>query len=90
MHNIYKVSHEDSKYSSYKILVYDSDIQKVLNENFWSVGVRCEIWHFKNRYNTYNEYESDRDNGVNRDYDVNSDENDDYDDARRAYYKDHY
>ena len=41
---ILKKSHEKAKYKSFKITVYKSDINKLLDENFWPNRVKCRLW----------------------------------------------
>ena len=42
--DIKKTSHQMSKFSSYKISIYKTDLDKVFDENFWPNGVYCKIW----------------------------------------------
>ena len=54
--NISLVSHENSKFKSFRIDVSVNDVNTVLNDRFWPVGVRCELW--RERYNV-NDNDSD-------------------------------
>ena len=67
--NIEKVSHNDAKFSSYKICIFVTDLDKVHGNNFWPRGVRCKMW----RERSYSDYELNNDNDNN-----NDSENDDH------------
>ena len=60
-----KVSHDDAKFSSYKVCIFVSDLDKVLGHSFWPRGVRCKIW----RERSYNDYESNIDSEDDDNYD---------------------
>ena len=51
VHSIEKVSHELARFSSYKIAISVSNIDKVFEESFWPDGVKCKSWH--NRSHDY-------------------------------------
>ena len=55
VHNIEKVSHEQAKFSSYKISISVLDMDWVFDEAFWPNGVKCQVW----RNRSTNEYDSD-------------------------------
>ena len=42
-----KVSHEDAMYYAYKVGVSKDDVSKLLNQDFWPIGVWCERWQAK-------------------------------------------
>ena len=42
--NIKKMSHEQSKFSSYKVYIFKHDLSKVLDDYFWPMGVQCKVW----------------------------------------------
>ena len=51
--DIVQVSHNDSKYKSFKISIYQHDLSTVLNEYFWPRGVYCRSWKEKNVNNSF-------------------------------------
>ena len=42
VHKIDKMSHESAKFSSYKVKIFKHDLEKVLNENFWPIRLKCD------------------------------------------------
>ena len=54
--NIEKVSHEFSKFNSFKVCVKSSDYHRVSNENIWSIwGAKCRPWE-ESKYKNFNNY----------------------------------
>lgn len=47
--DIEKVSHAESKFGSFKVSIYKTDIDKVMKDSLWPSGVRCELWRDKQR-----------------------------------------
>ena len=43
--NIERISHNESRYSSYKITVPVIDFNKPLDEKFWPNGFQCKKWY---------------------------------------------
>ena len=39
-----KMSHDESKFNSYKVFINKYDIDKVFDDYFWPAGVQCKIW----------------------------------------------
>ncbi len=46
-----KVSHQNAKFSSFKISISKSDLSKVLQDSFWPQGVQCQPWRENTRRN---------------------------------------
>ena len=57
--NIDRVSHNNSRFNSYKITVSVIDFNRILDEYFWPDGIQCKKW--------YERKDSSRDNYVNDD-----------------------
>ena len=60
---VIRTSHVDAKYKSFKVRLYEYDLDKVLNKNFWPLNVNCKVWQdsnmrprFKGRTITNNRY----------------------------------
>ena len=47
VNNIQKMSHAESKFSSYKVSITKDDFSKVFDELFWPYGVQCKMWRDK-------------------------------------------
>ena len=41
---IIKMSHEQSKFHSFKVLINKPDLEKVFDDLFWPAGVHCKMW----------------------------------------------
>ena len=51
VNNIQKTSHQMSKFCSFKICIYKTDLHKVYDENFWPNGVYCKRWFDRSEQN---------------------------------------
>ena len=71
--NIERISHNESRYSSYKITVAVIDFYKLLDEKFWPNGFQCKKY--------YDRKPSHVDNHVNEDV-FNNDARNDYSSGR--------
>ena len=49
--NVDLVSHDNSKFNSFKIDINKFDVHKVMQSNFWPIGVKCNIWREKSKNN---------------------------------------
>ena len=56
---IEKMSHDYAKFNSYKIGVSIDDYYKLLNDKFWSSGIKCEKWRNRGNSNYDNQYVND-------------------------------
>ena len=57
--NIVKTSHDMSMFNSFKISIQVLDLRKVFNDNFWSTGIYCKLWHNSRlQNNNDNDYSS--------------------------------
>lgn len=45
------VSHDNSKFNSFKININKIDISKVMQSHFWPIGVKCNMWKEKSKSN---------------------------------------
>ena len=43
------MSHEDSKYKSFKVTISVLDKNTMLTEKFWPNGVQCMMWRYSRR-----------------------------------------
>ena len=57
-----KVSHENAKFSSFKISISKNDLSKVLDDSFWPQGVQCQPWREHARRSAARRPENDSDN----------------------------
>lgn len=57
-----KVSHENAKFSSFKIGISKNDLAKVLDDSFWPQGVQCQPWRDRARRSDARTFNSDGDN----------------------------
>ena len=64
--NIEKVSHNEAKYSSYKVTISVADKNNVFDQLFWPTGVKCQWWYDRTP-------EPDVNNDINNSNDNNSD-----------------
>ena len=91
VHNVFKVSHEDARFNSYKISVDICDLDKVFDENLWQIGTVVKLWQYKKRQRNYsssdeNESVSDRDEEDESNYQHNGQ----YENGlTRAHYRDY-
>ena len=55
---ITRTSHSEAKYKSFKIIASKSELDKMLDRNFWPRGVKCKLWREKqnsgSKYNRFN------------------------------------
>ena len=59
---IEKVSHENAKFSSFKISISKNDLAKVLEDSFWPQGVQCQPGREQTRRTADRRPENDSDN----------------------------
>ena len=68
INGIEKTSHPEAMYSSYRITIPAIGSDRVFNESFWPVGVRCQKWFDKPSRN----YDSDTDSTYDQYDDTNT------------------
>ena len=67
--DILKVSHEGSRFNSYKVSVPVIDFHRLLNEDFWPNGIQCKKWYERRLSNVDNNATDDVFSNVfNNDY----------------------
>ena len=67
-----KVSHDEAKFSSFKISVEANDVEKVYAVNFWPKGVRCQSWKNKRNNDKDDNIVSDIDGTVSNEQDTSA------------------
>ena len=72
---IEKVSHENAKFSSFKIGISKDAVDKVMDEKFWPKGVGCRYWRSKTEVSAQTRARDSR---------VNSEDNDNANNAENS------
>ena len=50
---VIRTSHVNSTFKSFRIKIYQHDVEKVLNREFWPINVKCKVWKEMNSFETF-------------------------------------